>query len=162
MTATTGTGAPLTAEEEAFWRAFNRAMIVVPRALDNELIAEQRLSMSEYAVLMHLSEAPARQLRMTVLAASCALSLSGMTRIVGRLVADGLVVRVRCRSDARGAFAELTDAGFTRLQQAYPTHLAGVRRHVIDNLSGVDLPAYTQAMNTFVADDEFGRCPNHS
>jgi DNA-binding MarR family transcriptional regulator len=159
MTAISKALAPLDAREEAFWRAFTRAMIVVPRVLDAELVAEQGLSMSEYSALMHLSEAPERQLRMTELASVCALSLSGMTRIVSRLAGQGLVVRVKCASDARGAFASLTDQGLACLREAYPSHLASVRRHVIDNLGDVDMPALTVALNRFVADESLSGCP---
>jgi DNA-binding MarR family transcriptional regulator len=82
---------PLTAEEEAFLRAFGRALLTVPRALDADLLREQRMSMSEYWALMSLSEAPAKRLRMSDLAAACTLSLSGMGRIMTRLEGLGLV-----------------------------------------------------------------------
>jgi DNA-binding MarR family transcriptional regulator len=141
--------APLAAEERAFWLAFVRAVMVVPRALDAELIAAQNMSMTEYTVLMHLSEAPDRQLRMSDLANRCDLSLSGMTRVVARLMADGLVERVRCADDARGAFAVLTERGLARLEEAYPDHLASVRRTVIDHLGDADLASLTALLNRF-------------
>jgi DNA-binding MarR family transcriptional regulator len=141
--------APLSDAERAFWMAFTRALIVVPRVLDAELIAEQHLSMTEYVVLMHLSEAADRRLRMSELAGRCALSLSGMSRVVSRLAVDGLVRRVRAGDDARGAFAVLTDAGLARLEAAYPDHLASVRRHVIDHLEGLDVGALTEALSRF-------------
>ena len=149
MAAGSDSAAPLDEQESAFWRALTRAMIVVPRALDNELIADQQLSMTEYVVLMHLSEATERRLRMTDLAAVCALSLSGMSRIVGRLSAAGLVQRVRDCADARGAFAVLTDEGFSRLEKAYPGHLASVRRHVFDHAGTADLGTFTDLLNRF-------------
>src|SRR5260370_40296967 len=99
---------PLNAEEEAVMRALGRAMRVLPRLLEAELLREERLALSEYNTLMHLSEAPDRQLRMSELAADSALSLSGITRIVGRLEAQGLVERVKCAEDGRGSNAVLT------------------------------------------------------
>ena len=120
---------PLTAQEEAFLRAFGRALLTVPRALDADLLREQRMSMSEYWALMSLSEAPAQRLRMSDLATACALSLSGMSRIMTRLEGLGLVRRERCADDGRGTNAVLTDAGLERLRQAWPTHLLSVRRH---------------------------------
>ena len=126
--------AALTAEEEAVMRALARAIIVIPRVLDADLTREQRLAANEYTVLMHLSEAPGRTLRMTALANAVALSLSGMTRIVSRLESEGLVARHRCGSDGRGMNAVLTDAGLQRLRDAWPTHLESVRRHIIDLL----------------------------
>jgi DNA-binding MarR family transcriptional regulator len=140
---------PLSADERAFWLAFHRALIVVPRALDADLVARQRMSLSEYSVLMHLSETPERKLRMTELATRCDLSLSGMTRLVSRLAVEGLVRRTKTDLDGRGAFAVLTDDGFTRLKEAYPDHLASVRRVVMDHLCGIDLPALAAALNSF-------------
>ena len=149
-----GAPVPLAADEEAFLRAFGRAILTVPRALDADLLYEQSMTGNEYAALMHLSEAPGRRLRMSDLAAACALTLSGMTRIVSRLEGYGLVRRERCASDRRGWHAVLTDAGLDRLRRAWPTHLASVRRHVIDHLSDVDLPALTAALQRFAAGTE--------
>ena len=145
--------APLNAAEEAFLRAFGRAILTVPRALDADLLREQGMAMSEYSALMFLSEAPGLRLRMGDLALASALSLSGMSRIVDRLERRRLVRRERCSSDARGWEAVLTDAGFQRLRQAWPTHLASVRRHVIDHVEGLDLPTLTAALQRFAADE---------
>jgi DNA-binding MarR family transcriptional regulator len=103
---------------------------------------------------MHLSEAPGRRLRMSDLAGASNLSLSGMTRIVDRLQGQGFVRRERHCGDARGWNAVLTDAGLQRLRQAWPTHLASVRRHVFDHLNDVDVPAFTAALQRFAADAE--------
>ena len=140
---------PLSAEEEAFVRAFGRALLTVPRALDADLLREQRMSGNEYNALMHLSEARGRRLRMSDLAAASTLSLSGMTRIMNRLEALGLVQRERCASDGRGLEAVLTDAGLERLRQAWPTHLKSVRQHILHHLHAVDLPAVTTALEHF-------------
>jgi DNA-binding MarR family transcriptional regulator len=114
-------------------------MLVLPRAVDADMTREQRLPLSEYTALMHLSEAPHRLMRMSELAAVCNLSLSGMTRVVTRLEKLGLTERVRCDQDARGWNAVLTEAGLARLQQAWPAHLASVRRHVLDHVEDTDL-----------------------
>jgi DNA-binding MarR family transcriptional regulator len=111
-----------------------------------DLLRDQRMSNSEYFALMHLSEAPNRRLRMSDLATAAALSLSGMTRIVQRLEAAGLVQRERCAHDGRGWLAILTEAGMQRLRQAWPSHLASVRRHVFDHLDAVDLPSVAAAL----------------
>ena len=137
-------------------RAFGRAIVTVPRVLDADLLREQGMSMSEYSALMFLSEAPGRRLRMGDLAVASALSLSGMSRIVDRLESRGLVRRERCSSDARGWEAVLTDAGFDQLRQAWPTHLASVRRHVIDHVAGLDLSTLTAALQRFVVETEPG------
>ncbi|HEX5267237.1 MAG TPA: MarR family transcriptional regulator [Acidimicrobiales bacterium] len=145
---------PLDPAEERAWRAVARAMIVLPRVLESELEAEHRLTMAEYVVLVNLSEEPEQALRMTDLADRAALSLSGMTRVVDRLVRQGLVERTKCPSDARGSYARLTDGGLAKLREAYVTHLRGVREHVMDHLRGVDLAEFAECMERIT-----GRCP---
>jgi DNA-binding MarR family transcriptional regulator len=140
---------PLDDDEEAFVRALGRAILVLPRVMDADLVREQQLTLNEYMTLMHLSEAPDRLLRMSELAVACDVSLSGMTRIVTRLEGEGLIERVRCADDARGANAVLTDAGLARLERAYPAHLASVRRHIVDHLGKADLAPLTRAMWNF-------------
>jgi DNA-binding MarR family transcriptional regulator len=151
---------PLSVEEEAFLRAWSRAALTIPRALDADLLTGQGMSLSDYTALMHLSEAPGRTLRMSDLASACALSLSGMSRIVGRLETQGLVERKRSSCDGRGLNAVLTDAGLGRLRRAWPTHLASVRRHMMDHLSELDLPAVTAALQRFASDTSIGIRPS--
>lgn len=143
---------PLTADEENFLRAFARTILTVPRAFDADLLREQGISMSEYTVLRLLSESPDRRLRMSELAEASAISLSGMTRIVNRLEGQNLVRRERSTHDGRGCNAVLTEPGLQRLRQAWPTHLASVRRNVIDHVSGLDLPAITAALWGFATE----------
>jgi DNA-binding MarR family transcriptional regulator len=142
---------PLSRAEEAAWRALARAILVVPRTLEAELIETHGLNLAEYSVLMNLSERPDRAMRMSELADAVALSVSGLTRVVERLSRQGLVTRMRCETDARGQLAHLTDAGFAALEAAYPRHLEGVRRHVIDHLSDVDLAKFAEAVGDMAA-----------
>jgi DNA-binding MarR family transcriptional regulator len=143
---------PLTEREQAFLRAFARALMTVPRELDADLMREEGMSATEYFTLMHLSEVPRRSLRMSDLATAAGLSVSGMTRIVQRLEAQGFVRRGKSACDGRSWIAALTDAGYQRLSEAWPTHLASVRRHVIDHLGDVDLDAFTAALQQFATD----------
>jgi DNA-binding MarR family transcriptional regulator len=147
---------PLNAEEEAAWRALARAVLVIPRVLEAELLETHGLNMAEYTVLMILSESPERSLRMTELANAVALSVSGMTRVVERLSRQGLVERTKCETDARGQNAVLTPAGFARLEEAYPRHLESVRRHVMDHLAGLDLAAFAEAVGKVAAGEPGG------
>ncbi len=140
---------PLDEAEEQVVRALARALLVLPRLLDADLMREHRLALHEYEVLRHVSESPKRLLRMSDLAARCELSLSGTTRLVGRLEAEGLLKRVACAQDARGTNAVLTYRGLKRLQAAWPTHLASVRRHIIDHLGDIDLPRLSLALQHF-------------
>jgi DNA-binding MarR family transcriptional regulator len=137
---------PLTAEEEAAWRALARAVLVVPRVLDAEMLESQGLNITEYNVLMNLSEAADHSLRMSELANFVSITVSGLTRVVERLSRRGLVDRVRAETDGRGLVAVLTPAGLDRLRQAWPSHLAAVRRHVIDHLGDLDLVSLAEAL----------------
>jgi len=120
----------LTSEEMHTWRTFLRSHATVTRRLEAELVAEHDLPLASYDVLVQLSEAPDRRLRMTELADRVLLSRSGLTRLADRLERDGLLTRVACPSDARGTLAVLTDDGLARLEQAWPSHRRSVERHV--------------------------------
>jgi len=153
---TTGTEArPLAAEEMATWHAFIRSHARVVRLLEAELEAEHGLTLPAYEVLAHLSEAPQRRLRMSELAAMSVLTPSGLTRVVDRLVREGMVERQRCAGDARVVYAAVTDAGMDRVRAAYPTHLRGVRQHLIDRLPPRQLKAIRAALEPLTAD-----CPS--
>ena len=140
---------PLDEAEEGVVRALARVIQVLPRLLDADLVREHRLALHEYEVLMHVSEAPGCRLRMSDLAGRCELSLSGATRIVTRLEAEGLLRRVTCAQDGRGTNAVLTYRGLQRLQAAWPTHLASVRRHIVDHLGELDLPQLALTLRRF-------------
>jgi DNA-binding MarR family transcriptional regulator len=128
------------------WRAFLQAHARVARRLDEELRAEHDLSVAEYDALLNIAEAPGRRIRMRQLAERVVLSKSGVTRLIDRLVADGLVERSVCESDARGAEAVLTDAGLRRLRSASRTHLRGIADHFIDVLDEDQLETVGVAM----------------
>jgi DNA-binding MarR family transcriptional regulator len=142
----TPSGKPLSAKEQAAWRAFVRAMAVAPRVLDADLLAVSRLNMADYHVLVLLSEAPEHAMRMSVLAAQATLTPSGLTRVVERLTRRGLVERTRSESDGRGQVARLTETGFQALIEVYPPHLQSVRTRFMRHLRGLDLAAFTKAM----------------
>src|SRR6202050_3956731 len=93
---------PLSPTEERLWRALMRIIRIIPRYVDSDLIRGAGLAASEYATLMHLSEAPNRELRMAELAAATDLSASRMTRLVDDLQSRGLVTKTTSSSDARG------------------------------------------------------------
>jgi DNA-binding MarR family transcriptional regulator len=130
---------PLDAQEEAVMRAIGRMILVMPRALNADLEREQHMTASEYSVLRHLSESPDGRMRMSELAQACDMSLSGMTRLAGKLEISGYLKRIRSAEDARGSNAVLTEKGLARLREAWPSHLASVRRHIFDHLEGLDL-----------------------
>ncbi|MDQ3691214.1 MAG: MarR family transcriptional regulator [Chloroflexota bacterium] len=130
------------------WRAFLRAHARVVRELERELQAEEQMALTDYDVLVQLATAGERRLRMSDLADALLLSRSGATRLIDRLVVDGLVERVSCESDRRGQWAALTPAGQERLRRASPTHLRGVARHFLDRLSSDDLAAMERMLGS--------------
>jgi DNA-binding MarR family transcriptional regulator len=113
--------------ELAAWRGMLRVHARLIRELSTELEQAHGLPLSSYEVLLVLSQSPGERLRMAELADAVVLSPSGITRLVDRLVGEGLVAKVRCVRDRRGWYAVLTDAGRDRLGEARGTHLAGVR-----------------------------------
>ena len=128
------------------WRAFLQAHARITRRLDEELRAEHDLSLAEYDALLTIADAPDRRIRMRQLADRVILSKSGVTRLIDRLVLDGLVQRDACLSDARGAEAVLTPAGLDRMRQASRTHLRGIQEHFLAALEPEDLAAIKRTM----------------
>ncbi|MEV5149495.1 MarR family transcriptional regulator [Streptomyces sp. NPDC052727] len=137
---------PLSADEEALVRSLPSLIYALPRAIDADMMREQRMSSTEYLTLMHLSEAPGRQMRMGALANACEMSLSGMTRVVHRLESQGHLQRLRCDQDGRSWHAHLTDSGLARLEEAWPSALVAIRRHFLDHLEGYDLAKLAAAL----------------
>src|ERR1700754_4515194 len=143
---------PLSREEEALMRAFGRMMQVLPKALNADLERDQRMSASEYTALRHLSESKCGTLRMSELAQACDMSLSGMTRLADKLESLGYLRRIKCADDARGSNAVLTEKGLARLQEAWPTHLASVRKHIFDHLGDLELASLARALNAIAGE----------
>ena len=149
MTVTEGADVrPLSAQDPRIepWRAFLQAHARITRRLDEELRAEHDLSLAEYDALLTIADAPGRRIRMRQLADRVILSKSGVTRLIDRLVLDGLVQRDACLSDARGAEAVLTTAGLDRLRRASRTHLRGIDEHFIGAVDEADLPVIQRSM----------------
>jgi DNA-binding MarR family transcriptional regulator len=148
MTVSEPAARPLSARDPrlAPWRAFLLAHARVARRLDEELRAEHDISFAEYDALLAIARAPARRIRMGQLAEGVLLSKSGVTRLVDRLVGDGLVERSACLADARGAEAVLTERGLARLRAASRTHLRGIEEHFLAVVDGADLEAVERSM----------------
>jgi DNA-binding MarR family transcriptional regulator len=138
-TSTSARPAWLDDDQQRVWRNLLAVHARVVDRLDDELQVAHGLALADYDVLVQLSEAPESSLRMSDLATRLQLSPSGLTRRVDSLSRRDLVVRRACSSDGRGSFAVLTPAGRALLEEAAPTHVAGVRTYVIDTLPGPSL-----------------------
>jgi len=136
---------PLTDRELRAWRGLLRTHALLVKRLDAELVETHSLPLTSYEVLLHIHNSEEGRMRMCDIAESVLLSRSGLTRLVDRLERDGLVTRVSCDVDARGAFARLTPAGHEKLQQARVTHLDGVRQHFLAHFSEAELDSLGDA-----------------
>lgn len=148
MTVSEPIGRPAPADDPSLapWRAFLVAHARVSRRMDEELRAEHDISFAEYEALLHIAQAPDRRIRMGLLAEQVLLSKSGVTRLIDRLVGDGLVERSACASDARGAEAVLTRRGLDRLRAASSTHLRGIDEHFLAVMDASELDVLERAM----------------
>jgi DNA-binding MarR family transcriptional regulator len=138
----------LTDEEMRAWQALLHAHHQVIRTLDRELRDGHGLPLAAYDVLLRLARAPGRALRMTDLAEKVMLSPSGLTRLVDRLVAKGLVRRRTDPEDGRVALACLTETGLRQLRKAASTHLRGIREHFTGRLSEMQLRNVASGLET--------------
>ena len=116
------------AEGLAAWRALLEAHAAVVGRIEAELQAEGHMPLPWYDVLLAISEAPGRRLRLRDLARGLVLTRSGATRLVDRLAAAGLVERERVDEDRRGAVAVLTPDGARALRRAWPRYADGINR----------------------------------
>ena len=138
----------LDAEEQKAWRAWLYSSMLLQDRLDRELTHETGISHAYYEILVQLSEAPCRMLRMSELAERSLSSRSRLSHAVARLEERGWVRRETVPSDRRGAVAVLTDAGFTALEAAAPIHVDGVRRHLFDRLTRDQVAALAEISRT--------------
>ncbi len=111
--------------------------------LEQELHAHTGLSGPTFEVLLRLGRSPGRRLRMNDLAVEMHLSPSGLSRLVDRVAAAGLVAREACETDRRGAYAVLTAEGARRLAEALPVHERGLERHLAGALDPAELEQLT-------------------
>ena len=132
MTEETQVTSWLDPQQQRSWRAFLVGTTLLMDRLDRDLREQHQLSLPEYEILVRLSEAEGNRMRMAVLADSVSHSRSRVTHTVNRMEKAGLVVRDSCVSDGRGIEAVLTADGRSALDAAAPTHVAGVRRLLVD------------------------------
>ena len=125
----------LTAEEQQAWRAFLSACRRLFTEMDGHLQHVAGVPHAYYEILVRLSEAPGRELRMTQLADASVSSKSRLSHAVARLEERGWVERAACPTDRRGQVARLTDEGFAALEAAAPAHVDQVRQMVFDRLT---------------------------
>lgn len=146
----------LNLDQQRSWRVLLRGTSYVLRGIEDDLQREEGFSLSEYEVLVRLSEAEDRVLRMSVLAEELVHSRSRLTHTVNRLEKVGYVARERCPQDRRGVNCRLTEAGFTRLAAMAPGHVDSVRTHLVERLTADQLRVLGEIMSV-LAQPEPGR-----
>ena len=134
----------LTDTEQRAWRTFIESSWALHTRLEDELRAQTGLSMNDYQVMVVLSEAPGRRLRMGELADRLVFSPSRVTYQINSMVKRGLVRKQSCPDDGRGQEAVLTDEGMAALRAAAPRHLVTVRDAFIDRLDPEELAVIQQ------------------
>ena len=132
--------------QQQHWRAYIAATTLLSDRLSRELQTSHGMSMADYEILVRLSEAPDRRLRMSELADHTLASRSRLSHQVDRLEKAGWVRREACETDRRGANAVLTDVGWDMLVAAAPTHVEGVREPLVDLLTEEQFAALGTAL----------------
>jgi DNA-binding MarR family transcriptional regulator len=134
-------------DQQRAWRALVMGMTLLVDRLDDDLRRGFGLSLTEYEILVRLSEADGRRLRMAQLADALAHSRSRVTHTVARLEKAGLVGRSATPEDGRGIVCEMTDKGWDLIVRMAPTHVRGVRDHLVDLVSAEDFAALGRVMD---------------
>jgi DNA-binding MarR family transcriptional regulator len=134
------------------------AHAALTRELSAQLVADHGLTLSEYEVLMLLARAPDGVMRRIDLAHEVRLSPSGVTRMLDRLEAGGLVGKASCDKDARVTYAQLTEAGVAKLEECAPGHVAAAERLLSERFDEHELTSLVELLGRLSApgDDECG------
>ncbi|MFC1412187.1 MarR family winged helix-turn-helix transcriptional regulator [Streptacidiphilus sp. N1-12] len=135
----------LTPEEQALWRAHLEVGRLLGYAMERGL-QPFGLAINDYTILVELSEAPERRMRMTDLATATLQSKSRLSHQITRMEAAGLVAREGCPGDRRGLYAVLTDDGWDTMRRVAPHHVRSVREHFIDRLEPSQIASMYQAL----------------
>lgn len=129
----------LAEDQQLLWRSWLRLNSLLPVVLHRELQADAGISLSDFEVLVTLTDTPAGRVRVTDLARELNWERSRVSHHVTRMERRGLVERSECRDDGRGAWVVLTGHGRSAIERAAPGHARAVRRLIFDDLSPQEL-----------------------
>ncbi|HEY2555592.1 MAG TPA: MarR family transcriptional regulator [Diaminobutyricibacter sp.] len=136
-------------DEDRLWRTLMRLNGALPRLLDDDLRA-LGLTLSEFAVLLVLSEAKSEDLSMSGLASVAGLSPSRTTRVVADLERRGFAEKVRSNVDARSAVPSVTQKGRDMITRAYPVQVDRAREALFDHLEPAQVKAAADMLEPFL------------
>ena len=141
----------LSEPQQKVWRNWLAASSLLHEQLNSELQESDGLTMADYEILVRLSDAPDRRIRMSDLADITLSSRSRLTHQIDRMEQAGLVSRIACKDDRRGQHCVMTDKGWKTLVAAAPNHVAGVREHFVDILTADEYAALGKAVAKIAA-----------
>jgi DNA-binding MarR family transcriptional regulator len=141
----------LSAQEEHLWRAWTQLNAELSATLQREMQTDAKLSLSDYEVLVHLTDSPEGRLRVSDLARLLQWERSRVSHHLTRMERRGLVERRECPEDGRGAFIAVTATGRTANERAAPGHVAAVRRLVFDVLDADEVASLTAVIDKMLA-----------
>jgi DNA-binding MarR family transcriptional regulator len=136
----------LSKEQQAHWRSWLTASTVLPEQLSRELQEQHGLTITDYEILVRLSENESNAIRMSDLATQTLMSRSRLSHQIDRMESAGLVSREVSPDDRRGQLAVLTSAGMKAIVAAAPDHVEGVRKHFVDLLTDAEYKALGSAL----------------
>nr|WP_242423709.1 MarR family winged helix-turn-helix transcriptional regulator [Frankia sp. EI5c] len=131
----------LDSREQRAWRRYLLMASQLAARMGRELTADAGISLADYDVLVHLTDAPGGRLRASRLAQELSWEQSRLSHHVARMQRRGLVTREECAEDGRGALVVLTAVGRAAIERAAPAHVTFVREHVFDVLTGDQVEA---------------------
>lgn len=137
--------------EQATWRSFLHMHARLSAQLGRELQDSSSLSQADYSVLVQVSEQPDRRVRILELARALLWEKSRLSHQLTRMEQRGLLARVQCPEDRRGAFIELTEAGSSALAEVAPLHVESVRRYLFEGLSPEQVENFHDVCETVLA-----------
>ena len=133
------------------WRAFFECGLALEDLLGVELEESTGLTFRWYDVLVHLQEAGPGGMPMTALADAILTSKSGLTRVIDKMEAAGLVVRNRPADNRRVVIVSLTGSGTESVEHARLIHRDGIRRHFAEHLTPDELDALGETLEKLTA-----------
>ncbi len=136
----------LSHDEMRVWRAFITASSAMGTTIDAALRKSNDITLDDYEVLVHLSEADDSRLRMSDLSLTVLHSRSRLTQRIDRLEKRGFVAREKCDDDARGTWAVLTSDGQAAIEAAAPQHVEHVREFFFDRIDPADVPTLQRSL----------------
>ncbi|WP_413812609.1 MarR family winged helix-turn-helix transcriptional regulator [Streptomyces sp. OE57] len=138
---------PLSPQEEQLVRQLGRLVHGLPRFLEEDMTRTAGIAMTDFAVLIVLTETPGQRLRMADLAECVGLTPSRITRVVDGLRTQGLVTKDRDPDDARSNVTTLTATGRAAADQAHPHYVASVRTRILAHIPPESMPATLEAVS---------------